>query len=298
MDNILKNNKLRTIGKVLLIVIVVNIITLVSCILGSLIYQNFHIANFTDMISNTMNSDLGYALCIIITTILVYLFYKYIMKKEEINWKDLGFVQKNRFSQLIKGFVLGIIFVAIYILILIIMKQVTFEFNRLNANVLYSLFMGLIIFCGVAFAEEITFRGYMQNLLSKKNKYIGLVITAIIFALSHLLNSRYSILSLIYLTIGGVLLGLMRMETENIWFPIGFHIAWNWTEIRIFGLENDANNHWFSINIMQNTIWNGGESGTGIIIVLVELLLIMFFAYLYLKKSKIKRIIINTNYNL
>ena len=160
MKNILKNNKLRTIGKVLLTVIVVNIITLVSCILGSLIYQNVHIANFTDMISNTMNSDLGYALCIIITTILVYLFYKYIIKKEKINWKDLGFLQKNRFSQLIKGFVLGIIFVAIYILILIIMKQVTFKFNRLNANVLYSLFMGLIIFCGVAFAEEITFRGY------------------------------------------------------------------------------------------------------------------------------------------
>ena len=126
----------------------------------------------------------------------------------------MGFIPKNRFPQLIKGFVLGIIFVAIYIIILIFMKQVIFAFNELNANVLYSLVMGLIIFCGVAFAEEITFRGYIKYLLSKKSKYIGLIITAIIFALSHLLNSNYSMLSLIYLTIGGILLGLMRMEQK------------------------------------------------------------------------------------
>ena len=123
MNNILKNNKLITIGKVLISVITVNVITLVSCILGSLIYQNVHITNFADMLSNTMNSDLGYVLCIIITTILIYLFYKYITKKEKINWKDLGFIPKNRFPQLIKGFVLGIIFVAIYIIILILDRK-------------------------------------------------------------------------------------------------------------------------------------------------------------------------------
>lgn len=286
MRRYLKNSKLRTIGKILLSVVSVNIITLASCILGSLIYQNIQITNFTDMLSNTMNSDLGYALCIIISTVSVYLFYKYITKKEKISWEDLGFSKKHRLLQLFKGFLLGIIFVAIYIFILIVMKQVAFEFNRLNADILYSIFMGAIIFSGVGFAEEITYRGYIQNLLSKENKYVGLIATAVIFALSHLVNSSYSLLSLIYLTIGGVLLGLMRMETKNIWFPLGFHIAWNWTEIRIFGLGNDMNSHWFSTNIIQNTIWNGGESGTGLIIVLVELILIVFFAYLHLRKNQ------------
>lgn len=285
MKNFLKDSKLRTTGKILLSVVSVNIITIVSCILGSLIYQNVHTTNFTDMLSNTMNNDSGYVLCIVITTILVYLFYKFITKKEKTNWEDLGFSKEHRFSQLLKGFLLGILFVSVYIFILIVMKQVSFEFNGLNENILYSLFMGAIIFCGVAFSEETTYRGYIQNLLSKKNKYIGLIITALIFALSHLLNSSYSLLSLIYLTIGGILLGLMRMETENIWFPLGFHIAWNWTEIRIFGLGNDTNNHWFTTNIVQNTIWNGGESGTGIIIVLIELVLIVIFAYLHVRKN-------------
>ena len=115
------------------------------------------------------------------------------------------FICKNRFPQLIKGFVLGIIFVAIYIIILIFMKQVIFAFNGLNANVLYSLVMWLIIFCGVAFAEEIIFRGY----------------------------------------IGGILLGLMRMETKNIWFPLGFHIAWKLFFAYLYGRkkQNKMNNY-------------------------------------------------------
>lgn len=200
----------------------------------------------------------------------------------------MGFSTKHILSKIITGFSLGVIFVAIYLFILIAMKQATFTFHRLNTNILYSLFMGFIIFCGVAFAEEITFRGYIQNLLGKDNKFIGLIITAIIFALSHLINTAYSPLSLIYLIIGGILLGFMRMETGSIWFPLGFHIAWNWTEIRIFGFGNDTNKEWFTTDIVQKTIWNGGESGTGIIIVLVELLLILFFAYLYVRKNQNK----------
>lgn len=129
MKNILK---IRSIGKALLLVIGVDIITIISCVVGSLIYQNVHITNFPDMLSNTMNKDSGYALCIIITAILVYLFYKYISEKEGINWEDLGFTKKHRFSQLLKGFSLGIIFVVIYISILIAMKQVVFTYNRLN----------------------------------------------------------------------------------------------------------------------------------------------------------------------
>lgn len=111
----------------------------------------------------------------------------------------MGFSTKHILSKIITGFSLGVIFVAIYLFILIAMKQATFTFHRLNTNILYSLFMGFIIFCGVAFAEEITFRGYIQNLLGKDNKFIGLIITAIIFALSHLINTAYSPLSLIYL---------------------------------------------------------------------------------------------------
>ncbi|MDE5558039.1 MAG: hypothetical protein K2J32_10200, partial [Ruminococcus sp.] len=64
---------LKTVIKILFSVIAVNIITLISCILGSLIYQNIHITNLSDMLSNTMSSDLGYTLCIAITSTLIYL---------------------------------------------------------------------------------------------------------------------------------------------------------------------------------------------------------------------------------
>jgi membrane protease YdiL (CAAX protease family) len=283
--NLQRGYRVKNIWKILLSIIAVNIITLAACILGSFIYQNVHITNFSDMLSNTMGSDLGYALCNVIMTIFVYYFCKYIIKKEKIGFKDLGFSKEHKISQVLMGFTLGIVFVLIYVSILIAMGEVLFEYNPLSMNVFYSLCMGFIIFGGVAFAEEIIYRGYIQYILGKKNKYVGLIITAIVFALSHLLNANYSLMSLIYLTIGGVMLGLMRMKTRNIWFPLGFHIAWNWTEIRVFGLNNATNHRWFTTKIVKNTIWNGGESGTGIIIVLVELVFIAILLT-YAKKKK------------
>lgn len=188
---------------------------------------------------------------------------------------------------MIKGFILGMLFVVIYIIVLIAMRQLEFRYRPFTINAFYTLLSGIIIFGGVAFAEEITFRGYFQNILSKNNKNMGLILTAMLFAINHLINiDNYTLLSLIYLAIGGILLGLIRMETENIWFPIGFHIAWNWTEIRVFGLGNPSNHHWFSTEIIQNTIWNGGESGTGLVIVFVELIFIVIFTYLYSRKNR------------
>lgn len=282
---------MKNIWKILLSIIAVNIIILALCILGSLIYQNVHITNFSDMLSNTMNSNLGYALCNTIMTILIYFFFKHITKREKISFEDLGFSKEQKISQVLKGFLLGIVFIVTYISILIAIKEVRFQHCPLSINALYSLLMGLIIFGGVAFAEEITYRGYIQYILSKKNKYVGLIVSAIVFALSHLINANYSFLSLVYLTIGGIMFGVMRMKTKNIWFPLGFHIAWNWTEIRVFGLNNESKNHWLSTSITQNTIWNGGESGTGIIIVLTEFVLIAIFVYLYKKEDSGKSVL-------
>lgn len=100
----IKDNKLIHIGKAFLTVLSVNIITLISCILGSLIYQNVHITNFADMLSSTMNSDFGYVLCMIITTIFVCLFYKYIMKKEKITGEIWDFLPSIFYQKLSQGF--------------------------------------------------------------------------------------------------------------------------------------------------------------------------------------------------
>ena len=269
--------------------IIFNMMTLISVIAAGLIYQNFHIKSFTDMISDTMNHDLGYSLAIIIMSGLFYLFYQYIVKREHLTWADLGFTREQRFLSIIQGFGLGVIFVAAYLSVLIVMGQVEFTFRPLTGDVMGSLLYGIVIFSGVAFAEEITFRGYFQNFLGKQSKLAGLILTAILFALNHLLNAGiYTIASLVYLTIGGVLFGVIRMGMNNIWFPIGFHIAWNWTEIRVFGLENSSAHHWMSTEIKENTIWNGGGSGSGLIIIFAELVLIIAFGFLY-KRSQIPR---------
>lgn len=279
------NKELRNIWKIIFIFVFFNMISLTSAVAAGVIYQNVNIKSFPEMISETMNHDLGYDLAILIMCGLIYLFYRYILKKEKRSWIDLGLSRDHRFLKILQGFAFGAIFVAVYISILILMKQVEFEMRPLTSSAAYSLLNGLLIFSGVAFAEEITFRGYFQYLLGKKNKYAGMVLSAVIFALYHLVNAdNYTIASLIYLTLGGILLGIIRLSANNIWFPIGFHIAWNWMEIRVFGLNNISDHHWLSTKIVHNTIWNGGEGGSGLVLILLQVAFIFGFGYFYSRK--------------
>ena len=282
-----KNGGLRNILRVIVSLIAFNVIAVLAVIIAGLLYQNVNITSFSEMISDTMNSDFGYALSIVIMVILFIWLFRYIIRKEKLTWRQLGFQKEYCFSSMIKGFIVGVIFIVLYISILIMTNQLEFEFRALTINRLYSLVMGLIIFSGVAFAEELTFRGYLQCILSRKNEIYGMIFTAGIFALNHLLNvQNYTILSLIYLMIGGILFGIIRMKTKNIWYPLGFHIAWNWTEIRVFGLGNHSGNHWLTTYITQDSIWNGGESGSGLILLIAEISMILFFVFLFPKMMK------------
>lgn len=288
-----KQSGLRNIWRVIVCLIAFNVIAILSVFMAGLIYQNVHITSFSEMISDTMNSDFGYALAIAIMAILFILLFRYIIKKEKLTWKQLGFRKEYCFSSIIMGFMFGVIFIVLYISILVMTNQLVFEYRALTIDRLYSLVMGLIIFSGVAFAEELTFRGYLQYILGRKNQMVGMIFTAGVFALNHLFNiQNYTLLSLIYLMVAGILFGVIRMKTKSIWFPLGFHIAWNWTEIRVFGLGNHSDNHWLTTYITQDSLWNGGESGSGLILLITEILMILFFVLLFpkiMRKASIKR---------
>lgn len=281
-----KQKGLGNIWRVIVCLAAFNVIAVLAVLMAGFIYLNVNITSFSKMISDTMNSDAGYTLAIAIMVMLFLLLLRYIVKKEKLTWKQLGFQKEHCVSSVIKGFMIGIVFIVLYIAILVMMNQLVFEYRALTIGRLYSLAMGLIIFSGVAFAEELTFRGYLQYMLGRKNQTVGMILSAGVFALNHLLNiQNYTLLSLVYLMMGGILFGVIRMKTKNIWFPLGFHIAWNWTEIRVFGLGNHTDNHWLTTYITQDSLWNGGESGSGLILIMIEVLMILVFIFLYPKMA-------------
>jgi hypothetical protein len=66
----------------------------------------------------------------------------------------------------------------------------------------------------------------------------ALITSAVVFGLLHALNPGATVISTTAIALeAGVLLGAAYALTRNLWFPIGLHFGWNFTEGGIFGVS-------------------------------------------------------------
>lgn len=84
--------------------------------------------------------------------------------------------------------------------------------------------------------EEVVMRGIVFRILQRSlGSWIALAISAAIFGLLHLLNPGATLLNAGAVMVeAGVMLAAAYMVTRRLWFCIGIHIAWNFTEGGIF----------------------------------------------------------------
>lgn len=96
---------------------------------------------------------------------------------------------------------------------------------------------GLIFICAAA-AEEVMFRGYpLQTMTRARLASIGLLLTSILFALIHMGNPHVVPgFTFLNTSLAGLWLGLAYLRTRSLWFPLGVHWSWNWTMSALLGL--------------------------------------------------------------
>ncbi|WP_369409906.1 CPBP family intramembrane glutamic endopeptidase [Wocania arenilitoris] len=113
----------------------------------------------------------------------IYLLNNLYFKKIGLTPPPLLRLNVTLLKNIIIGFLLGLL--ALYLSGLLFY----FQTNDIN-NFFFKVSFPLIVFnILTAIGEEIIFRGTLLNVFAQKNKrYLGLIISAIIFALIHLLN--------------------------------------------------------------------------------------------------------------
>jgi membrane protease YdiL (CAAX protease family) len=80
--------------------------------------------------------------------------------------------------------------------------------------------------------EEMVFRGYGFDILRRAfGVYPAAVISTVLFAVYH----GFGVRRLLALNLLGAVLLLLRLETGSLWFPIGFHWAWNIVQEAVIG---------------------------------------------------------------
>jgi membrane protease YdiL (CAAX protease family) len=126
-------------------------------------------------------------------------------------------------------------------------------------HISFSAVLGALTFALlVSFSEELTFRGYcLQRMELSLGRRAGMVLSALIFALLHLLNLAGShlspwqiLLALCSLSLFGIALAIGFIQTgSTLWFPWALHFAYN----VVFGTQRLL----FHIDHRGLTWWTG-----------------------------------------
>lgn len=205
------------------------------------------------------------------TLLAIFIFLKFVDKKK---FRDMGLLSmKSGCKELLYGLLFGTISISAIFFVLMATKNISVT-NFKNPNFSKDVFIGLALFILVGIKEELLTRGYCITALNQMKKpWLSIILSSVIFSSMHLLNPNVKPLGLLNIVLIGVLFGYMFVKTNNLWMPIGYHIAWNYFQGCIYGFNVSGLNikGLFSMNVLKDNVLTGGAFGpeAGILTTLV-----------------------------
>jgi uncharacterized protein len=159
---------------------------------------------------------------------------------EDLPFKAVGWsFHKSWFTQTIFGLIIGTISLLIACVLAMPTGNLSFQFNNTadSSAILQTIFGSAIVFSVAAASEEIMFRGYVLQTLSRaKLAWLGIALTSLPFAIAHLGNPDADYISTLNTALAGIWLGIAYLKTRSLWFAFGIHFAWNWVQGAFLGL--------------------------------------------------------------
>lgn len=170
--------------------------------------------------------------------VAAYLCVKFL---EGLPWRALGLTFHDHWIRdLVVGSAIGIASLALGVGIALIGGGLKFHLNSadLFPAVARSLLSSGSLFMIAALAEEAIFRGYpLQTLTRAHLAWLGVLLTSVPFAFSHLMNPNVIPgVTLANTALAGIWLAVAYLRTRSLWFPLGVHWGWNWALGSLFGL--------------------------------------------------------------
>jgi membrane protease YdiL (CAAX protease family) len=122
-----------------------------------------------------------------------------------------------------------------------------------------------IAFALVAVNEELVFRGCaFFRLLRGTNPVVATLVTSSAFALAHIANPSETISGILSVVASGLVLCLSVWRSGSLWWAIGFHAAWDWSQSFVFGVADSGllvTGHWLTSQAVGPAWLNGGSAG-------------------------------------
>lgn len=169
------------------------------------------------------------AFVVVVALLLVYRVFVRWIEKRPVSELDA----RSAWPGLIAGMGLGAMVFALTIGLLSLLdvyKVVGVD----SANVLWPNAAAAAV---AAVFEEVLFRGIIFRITEQSlGSWLALVISALLFGAAHLLDKNANLQAGLAIALeAGVFLAAAYMVTRRLWFVIGVHFGWNFTEGGIFG---------------------------------------------------------------
>lgn len=225
-------------------------------------------------------------LAVLVSALMIKIFFYPKTLKFDLSFKGQG-------KPILYGFLFVLVIYSIGYLFSIRFGWIEIVDFNWNANALLSSF---IFFLLISFSEEIMCRGVIQQILMDipLPKFLALGITSGLFMMLHLANPGIGWLPLFNLFLAGIILGLSLLFSRNLWFPISFHLFWNWIQGPLLGYKVSGMESLTPLIQIRESgpKWiTGGDFGfEGSIVCSVLLLFAIVFLYQFLRKKSLRNI--------
>lgn len=173
---------------------------------------------------------IGMALQVVAAIFVMWLVATKIARRPVYELERQGAVRELAYGGIIGA---GIVTTTVLLLLAVGAYEIT------DVTVGRGLLIGLLLGLGSAFGEEIVMRGILLRvLIGKLGPAAALAITSLMFGLLHLGNPHSSLLGAVGIALqAGLLFGAAYLLTRRLWWAIGIHAAWNFTQTALFGLN-------------------------------------------------------------
>lgn len=160
---------------------------------------------------------------------------------ESLPFRALGcWFTTNWLKDLSLGLILGAISILFAAFVAFAFGGISFQPNRTSESlsILQTLGASLLVFTIGAMAEEVFFRGYIFQTFSRAGLvWFGIILTSVFFATVHNNNPSATLLSWFNTFLAGIWFGAAYLKTRNLWSPFGIHLAWNWFQGAVLGIN-------------------------------------------------------------
>jgi len=194
--------------------------------------------------------------------------------------------------QLAVGFACGMLMNSVLCVGAIIGSEMNFSYLGFTL-LLLPVFFANIVQCS---AEEVLLRAFVPAFLEEKYSWdVIAFLSGILFIFHHVYNMfsyGFSPVFCLEVFLTGCLMIIVTKHTHNMWWAVGQHSAWNFTQEYIFGLPNSGMSSTLAIFKSENAkscFWYNEVYGNeGALFSVVVLLIAIVLVTLYFNKRKVK----------